>query len=259
MTTLDSEAIIAEIENSLLTLASQEDAMFVMKARSILLTNLDRGRMQKFIEDDIKNVQAYVQKVVSGYKEFCQPIKRLQEDHSPEVWTDLLKKMQLWAFNYLIRKGYRADSTTQEIAEECVNDAAIQLLNAYFPFDTHFDAWAHVIVLNTCRKYFRREQKLSNVQDSQLVDLETVENYLKVPAHSEREWLEHIRNILFVALAQLSPARREVIELTYLEALPPNEIAEKMGKSIGAIYSLRFYALEDLRKILEKNGNNLNE
>jgi len=28
-----------------------------------------------------------------------------------------------------------------------------------------------------------------------------------------------------------------------------------MGKSVGALYSLRFYALEDLREILGQTGN----
>jgi DNA-directed RNA polymerase specialized sigma24 family protein len=41
--------------------------------------------------------------------------------------------------------------------------------------------------------------------------------------------------------------------------MKPDEIAKKMGKTVGAIYSLRFNALNDLRKILSRNRDNLNE
>ncbi len=167
--------------------------------------------------------------------------------------------MRLWAFNFLVRKGYRADSATQGVAEECSSEAAIQLLNAHFPFDTNFYAWAHVIVLNTCRKYFRSQQKKSLVPDNQLIALESVQNYLEASSHTDREYLTYLRDTLIDALSKLPNARREVIALTYLEELTPKEIAAKMGKSLGAVYSLRFYALQDLRKILGKNRNNLYE
>ena len=133
--TLQPEVIKAEIEKSLDALADQEDADFVRKIKSILLTNLDRGRIQKFIEGDIGNIQAYVARVADGYESYSQLVNKLQNDNAHEEWEELLEKMQLWAFNFLIRNGYRVESATQEIAEECAVEAAIHILNAYFPFD----------------------------------------------------------------------------------------------------------------------------
>ena len=92
MANLNTIDIIAEIEKALTDLACQEDAVVVTNVRSIVLTNLDRGRVQKFVDGDCNHVQAYVQKVTQGYKEFGQIVKSLQNDHSPIAWTDLLRK-----------------------------------------------------------------------------------------------------------------------------------------------------------------------
>jgi len=256
---LQPEAIKAEIEKSLDVLADQEDADFVKKVRSILLTNLDRGRIQKFIEGDINNIHAYVLRVADSYNSYSQLVNRLQNDKAHKEWKELLKKMRLWAFNFLIRNGYRVESATQDIAEECAVEAAIQILNAYFPFDVSFHSWARVIVQHTCLKYFRKKTKKSIVQDSMLVDIDALHNLLTDPTHSEREHLNDIRSVLLEAISQLSDLRKQVIELTYFKGFSPKEAAEKMGKSIGAIYNLRFYALEDLRKILGQNRNSINE
>jgi RNA polymerase sigma factor (sigma-70 family) len=257
--TLQPEVIKAELDKSLDILADQEDADFVRKVKSILLTNLDRGRIQKFIEGDINNIQAYVLRVADSYESHFQLVNELQNDKANEEWKELLEKMGRWAFNFLIRKGYRVEHATQDIAEECAVEAAIQILNAYFPFDVSFHSWARVIVQHTCLKYFRKKTKKSVVQDSKLVDIDAVQNFLTDPTHHEREYLDDIRSVLLEAISQLSDSRKQVIELTYFKGLSPKEAAEKMGKSIGAIYNLRFYALEDIRKILGENRNNINE
>lgn len=257
--TLQPEVIKAEIEKSLDTLADQEDADFVRKVKSILLTNLDRGRIQKFIEDDINNIQAYVLRVVDSYRCFSHLVNKLQDHQAHTEWEELLGKMQKWAFNFLIRKGFRVESATQEIAEELAVEAAIQILNAHFPFDVSFHSWARVIVQHTCLKYFRKKTKKSVVQDSKLVNIDAIQNLLTDPTHHEREYLDDIRSVLREAISQLSNSRKQVIKLTYFKGLSPKEAAAKMGKSIGAIYNLRFYALEDLRKILGRNRNSINE
>ena len=52
-------------------------------------------------------------------------------------------------------------------------------------------------------------------------------------------------------LAQLPPAYRTVIVLRNLEGLPFAEVAERMGRSCGAVRVLWARALEQLRKLLE--------
>jgi RNA polymerase sigma factor (sigma-70 family) len=57
--------------------------------------------------------------------------------------------------------------------------------------------------------------------------------------------------LLADALAQLSPARREVIVLRNLEELRWSEIAQRMGKSEAAVKKLWARALLALRPLIE--------
>lgn len=56
--------------------------------------------------------------------------------------------------------------------------------------------------------------------------------------------------LVVATLARLNTARRQVLELTLL-GLKPMSIAERMGKTPGAISCLKFHALADLKRELE--------
>jgi RNA polymerase sigma factor (sigma-70 family) len=167
--------------------------------------------------------------------------------------------MVTWAYNYFLKKGFRADTTTQETATECATEAAMNILRAHFPFDSDFAAWACVTVQNTCRKYIREATKKSIIPQQNIVDLDETLSELKDPAHQNQEYLKDLRGDILEAIAKLSAARRQVVELIYFTEMSPGEIAQRLNKSIGAIYSLLFNALHDLRKILSENRNNTNE
>lgn len=57
--------------------------------------------------------------------------------------------------------------------------------------------------------------------------------------------------MLVATLAQLGAQRRQVLELT-LMGLKPWMIAERMGKTPGAISCLKFHALADLKRALDR-------
>ena len=56
--------------------------------------------------------------------------------------------------------------------------------------------------------------------------------------------------LLVGSLSTLIPARRQVLELS-LVGLKPSSIAERMGKTAGAISCLKFHALADLKRALD--------
>lgn len=57
--------------------------------------------------------------------------------------------------------------------------------------------------------------------------------------------------LLVRTLAGLIPARRQVLELT-LVGLKPLSIAERLGKTAGAVSCLKFHALADLKRALDE-------
>ena len=256
---LQVEDIKTDIENSLIVLSEQKGDEIAKRIRLILYTNLDRGRIQSFVEGDINLVRDYILRVADEYINLSPFINKLQNERTTVVWEPLYKKMVSWAFNFFIKKGFIANITTQEIATGCATEAALNILRAYFPYDTDLEPWACVIVQNTCRKYIRGATKKSIIPQQNIVDLdESLEN-LKDPSYQDQDHIKDLQSDLLEALAKLSPARRKVLELIYFHELTPVEIANKMNKSVGAIYSLQFNALHDLRKILSENRNNINE
>lgn len=238
-----------EIDKTLQTL--EMDAP-VAHLRRILHTNLDRGRVEHFIENDIARVNEYVRRVHECYLRLHPCIESVQKARTDEAWQPLLLNLQTWAYNFLRRKGFAPGLSTREIAEECATEAALRLLDAHFPYDTEFNPWAHTIVSMACFRFFRDGTKKTIVPPQNLVELdEQLPNPEEInPANQEE------RQVLLQAMAHLSEARRQIIQLHYLDDLPLSEIARRMGKSAGAIHSLHFNALHDLRKIFTNNRDN---
>lgn len=252
------EEFRAEIEKALELLARQGSEEVVNQIRPILFANLDRDRIYGFTEDEVVRVQEYVKRVFHIYADRNVYIHSVQIERSTLVWEPLFKQMQAWAYHFFLSKNFYPGEATQEIASGCATEAAIHLLNAYFPYDTDFEPWVCVIVHNTCLKWIRKETNKSVIPAQNILEMDETLNDLVDPAFLEQRDHADLASDLLDAFAKLSSERRQVIELFYFNDLSPEEIAKKMGKSVGAIYNLKFNALNDLRKILNKKGDNIN-
>jgi RNA polymerase sigma factor (sigma-70 family) len=256
---LDSENIQRQLEEALKALDGSMGRGLARQLRPILFSNLDRGRIEGFTDGNPDQIHEYVRRVAQNFAALNPYLHQLQTERNTETWEPLFERMQTWAYNFFLRKSFSADEQTREIAVECATEAALSLLNAHFPYDTEFGAWAHIIVQNACRKYIHKAFKKSAVPEDKKVELEDDlvapnELLLEVQALQNEAGGE-----LTEALGQLSEARRTVLQLIYFDELEPLEVAQKMGKSVGAIYGLQFHALNDLRKILSTIRDNLNE
>jgi RNA polymerase sigma factor (sigma-70 family) len=253
---LESEKIQLALEEAINALAESRD---VGKIKPILYANLDRGRIQAYTEGKTDQVFAYVWLVAETFASLNPLLHSLQAEKSTEAWAPLFERMQNWAYSFFLKKGFAADKATSDIASECSTEAAVSLISAYFPYDTEFDAWAHIIVQNSCRKFMEKAFRKSIVPQENIVELDdnliSAEELLLEMQTLRSEQETEIAH----ALAQLSEARRNVIHYIYFDELDAEEAAQKMGKTVGAIYSLQFNALQDLRKILSTIRDNINE
>ena len=247
------------LDNALTVLAKEKGEDLARRIKPILLANLDRGRIDTYLDGDPSLLPSYVRLIAQTYSSLNPYLHQLQIEQSHETWEPLFERMQTWAYNYLLRKNFPANANTRDAAVECAAEAATNLLNAHFPYDTKFDAWAHVIVLNACRKYIGRLYRKSEVPDGKLIELEAALTHSTDLLVEEGILLNESGEEILEALNQLSEARRTVIVSIYFEDRKPPEIAKKLGKSVGAVYSLHFNALEDLRKILGTIRDKLNE
>lgn len=256
---LPSNIIKEEIERTLFLLKEREKDETISKLRAILYANLDRGRIDGFVDSNIANVQKYVLRVINHHERLSPLLNELQVARSTEAWQPLFGRMQKWAYNFLLGQGFYVSQETANNANACATEATIAILDAHFPYDTEFDSWAHVLVQNTCRKFIRKSTRKSIIPQQQLVSLENTEilkldNSLK-DERQQKEFADELAEVLKL----LSQSRKDVIDLHYFQGYSFPEIATKMNKTIGAIHSLHFNALRDIRKILYQNRNNLDE
>ncbi len=239
--------IRVEIEKALQTIAPE----LANKVRGILFANLDRGRVETFLAGDPSRVGEYVERVLGFYSRLSPYLHALQSERGEDAWQPLFKKLRTWAYNFLLRKNFYPGPETLAMADECAAEAALHILNAHFPYDTEFEPWAYTIVTMTCLHFFRDGTKKSVIPPQNLVELDE-----QLPDLADLLTSRDDRDDLTEAMSGLAEARRSVIQLHYFKGLSLPEIATTMGKSVGAIHSLHFNALADLRKILVKNRNN---
>jgi len=156
----------------------------------------------------------------------------------------------------------RALGIPADVADDLVQDT---LLAAWSQLDQlraykNFDAWLDAICRNNCRMYLRTHgaRTTSNGPivlslDAALYDGETAE--VDPPDGQALDPIEELdrqdlSQLLDHALGHLSTPAREALELRYLQELPEDEAATRIGVSVGALEARLHRARRQLRGVL---------
>ncbi len=97
--------------------------------------------------------------------------------------------------------------------------------------------------------YYRKNRVVVEI-DEQVADTHADRN----PAHQANVQLTNIR--LRKVIRKLPDNHQQVIILKYINELSNSEIAAAMGKSEGAIRTLQFRALQELRSMMKNERHN---
>lgn len=246
-----TEPLLSALDAALASLSDRRGEALARSIRPVLLANLDRGRIGSFTGGDLQRLPEYVDRVADSYARQHLFIEALQKERAGRVWEPLFARMVKWAYAYFIRKNFYPSKETQETANQCATEAAIAMLDAHFPYDTDFDPWAHVIVINLCLKHVRRQTQKTTIPDQDLAGLEEAVGAAGDLSSFDLRLSDRLA--LSEAMAQLTESRRRLLEWLYFEGLSPGEVAERTGKRLNAVYSQHFNALADLRRILMKD------
>lgn len=121
-----------------------------------------------------------------------------------------------------------------------------------------FVAWLTRIAENNLRDAVKelqrakrppREKRVTAVSDDSYVSLlETLGNTTTTASRHAQQ--HEAKSILESCLRQLPPDYRKVVQLQELEGRPAAEVAETMGRTVGAIYMLRARAHARLLELL---------
>lgn len=118
-----------------------------------------------------------------------------------------------------------------------------------------FTAWIKIVVKHTKIDYIRHLK-------SQLRELPLEEVIETCPSLCcSDEWIEldcafdFENELLNEAISNLPPKRREVLEMSFILELTPEEIATNLGCTVQHVYNQKSLALKDLSNALKSYGN----
>jgi RNA polymerase sigma-70 factor (ECF subfamily) len=156
-----------------------------------------------------------------------QALARIYDEYSPGIYR---YAMRLLGDNHL--------------AEDCVAETFTRFLQALRdrrgPRD-HLQAYLYRVAHNWIADHYRREKPWDELKDTLACESENIE-------HSVARRLRRAQ--MRQAIAQLTPDQQQVIALKFLEGWDNQEIAQTIGKPVGAIKSLQHRALASLQKQL---------
>ncbi len=112
----------------------------------------------------------------------------------------------------------------------------------------HLKAYLYRVAHNLIVDRFRRNKPVALSLDPNLIDLNRSSEDPAKKIESMNEQVE-IRRYLW----KLSADQRQVIVLKYFEGLSNQEVAEVLGKPVGAVKSLQHRGLNALRRLLRSN------
>ena len=158
---------------------------------------------------------------------------QIYEMYSPLVFRFLLAHMD---------SQLDAEDLTEEVFLR-----AWQSLPGYRMRGVPFTGFLFRVARNALYDHYRRTRKRAN--DSGL-DQELVDDFQPDPAESVPAYME--RRELRQTLARLREDYRTVLVLRFLVGLSPEEAAQAMDRSPGAVRVLQHRALAALRKLLQK-------
>ncbi|MDE0553126.1 MAG: sigma-70 family RNA polymerase sigma factor [Candidatus Poribacteria bacterium] len=149
-----------------------------------------------------------------------------------EAFDSLVRKYQSRIYAY-IHKRVRDAETTQNLTQETWLKAfrAIQT----FRGDSCFYSWLYRIAENVCLDYFRKQKALFHIDPLHTINEHRIATFHPTPCDLLQR--QELQEYLHAAIATLTPLRKQVFLLYYIEELPVKTIAIQLNKSEGTIKS----------------------
>jgi RNA polymerase sigma-70 factor (ECF subfamily) len=154
-----------------------------------------------------------------------------------QIYDELLKPVYRYIY-------YRVEDAIAEDLTEETFLRAWQNLKKYKKGKHPFSSWVFKIAHNLVVDYYRKNRVITEI-DEHMAD----PNIDRNPAHQADVKLTNVR--LRKVIRKLPDNHQQVIILKYINELSNSEVADAMGKSEGAIRTLQFRALQELRTLMK--------
>jgi RNA polymerase sigma-70 factor (ECF subfamily) len=138
---------------------------------------------------------------------------------------------------------YRVNS--EEDAEDITGEVFLRMIKSLHKQRGSFQAWLFRIASNLVIDYYRRRGRQP--------ELVAVEEGHVSSAHNSIDSQDILlQDRLKQSIPKLPPKQQQVITLKFIEGYNNSEIADILGKSVGAVKGLQFRALTALKKLLPR-------
>ncbi|MBC8263364.1 MAG: sigma-70 family RNA polymerase sigma factor [Anaerolineales bacterium] len=173
-------------------------------------------------------------------------VERAKED--PVAFGVLYKKYVKRIYNYIYcRTGNRHDA--EDLTSRTFH-RALANIDRYQSKGLPFSAWLYRIAHNLVANWLRDRSRHPVIPFDELVSTRP---------HGRRDLVYQAevneeREALLEAIRRLHSDRQQLLVLKLMEGMSNAEIGQVLGRSVGAIKSLYFRTLIDLREDLENRG-----
>lgn len=116
-----------------------------------------------------------------------------------------------------------------------------------------FTAWLKVVIKHSKIDYIRnlkRHLVEVSIESNDLID-KLDYSAISENTGSEDKFIFENKDLL-EAFKKLTPERRKILELDFVYNFAPEDIADKLHRSIGHVYNMRSLALNELKMIIQK-------
>lgn len=163
------------------------------------------------------------------------------------AWRELVARYARRVFA-LARSRCKDSDVAEEITQSVFTTIAAKLAGGEYAERGRFESWLFRVAMNRVRDHARKQRR-------RLASLEqTADPRTPVPDpqndSTDHSQVERLR----AAVAMLSDADREVVELRHHGGLGFKEMAELLGEPLGTILARHHRALKKLREALESGA-----
>jgi RNA polymerase sigma-70 factor (ECF subfamily) len=171
-------------------------------------------------------------------------IRRAQQGDKPAI-GELYRSHVDVIYRYIWAR-VRDDSVTEDLTAQ-VFLKALEGLPTYKPTGKPFLAWLYRIAYARIVDHWRKQERRVEVplEDTLASREPRPEELLEVEAN----WVAAID-----LLAQLTDDQQDVVILRFIGEMSLADVAETLGKTVGATKAIQYRALASLARLLEKQG-----
>lgn len=179
---------------------------------------------------------------------------RLRDLQDHEAWTQFVEVYAPLIYAYVRKRGVQ-DADAADLTQACLRKVTDHVGNLdYDPRKDSFRGWLFTVVRNKLNDFYDRPRHLwQGSGDSQIHSL--LENQAARESADVNEWeREYQQTLFFWAAEKVRPLVQETtwqaFWQTAVESKPGEEVARKLGISVGAVYIAKSRVIVRLREMI---------